>query len=471
MTREDAQAIYLEAKASLQQEALDGCWERYDLLPKVVGGAVAIGGALVLSAWLPGVGAYLAWSMAAAIAAGGTYVAGKEGASIERGDSDAISRYIDDERMEKLLSPFIERIQEGMAKKPLGAAETQTRTTPTTEPGSGRNAQTAPGSGSADAAPVPFVMPSRPPSWPDGEMLFMVGLSGASKTTALQRATAQITDPVVYLTIKTEDTAPPTWRAYRLEKFAGEKLLNQLLWVLDTLEGWVRSRKKHRLIIDEYVSIRKAARSSCKLLPNGHELKGLSDRLEDLVAVYIRSGRSDGHYLGLLSQTPNGTDNFDSAKTQQGLRVFLCASERSSEKFRFVVPWAKQMFSDLITPQVEEHLGGINSGYWHLFADGGELVLNATEKPTLEQVPCQECPTHFSTPSPGSEASNEWEAIALQLLMTDAQGLPAAASEVTGRKLSGSSWQKWRDDFKAILPTLDCDLQDQLRERFPSVLL
>ncbi|MBD2109255.1 hypothetical protein [Nodosilinea sp. FACHB-13] len=51
-----------------------------------------------------------------AIAADGTY-RGQRGASTERGDNDAISRYIDNQRMEKLLKPFIEKIQ-GEAKKP-----------------------------------------------------------------------------------------------------------------------------------------------------------------------------------------------------------------------------------------------------------------------------------------------------------------------------------------------------------------
>ncbi|MEM6838845.1 MAG: hypothetical protein AAF609_18565 [Cyanobacteria bacterium P01_C01_bin.120] len=242
------------------------------------------------------------------------------------------------------------------------------------------------------------------PSWPDGEHLFMVGLSGGAKTTVLQGITAQIDSPVVYLTIKSDDTVPPNWLAYRLDKFAGLQLLRQLDWLLDTLETWVRQGKKHRLVIDEYVSLKDAAKSACKLINARDEdwgyLKGVADRFEGLVKTYIRAGRSDGHYLGLLSQTPNGTDNFDSAKTQQGLRVFLCASERSSEKFRFFVPWAKQMYADLITPEIETELRVISSGFWHLFADGGSLVLNQTEPPSVKTVGCKPCPTSGFTQSP-----------------------------------------------------------------------
>lgn len=290
---------------------------------------------------------------------------------------ETLGQYLNEEDVIE-FSALMKAVEGGTAKKLMGAPESTTETSP------------------LPTAPNQAMLTSKDPKWPDGEHLFMVGLSGGAKTTVLQGITAQTKDPVVYLTIKTDDKAPPHWHAYRLDKFAGEKLLNQLLWLLDTLESWVRSGKKHRLVIDEYVSLQDAAKAACKLLPKEDERKSLADRFENLVKLYIRTGRSDGHYLGLLSQTPNGTDNFGSAKTQQGLRVFLCASEKSSEKFRFLVPWAKQMFADLITDEVMQTLKGITSGYWHLFADGGQLVLNQTQKPVIAQVACKECPTHLS---------------------------------------------------------------------------
>jgi len=298
----------------------------------------------------------------------------------------------------------------------MGVSSPEKKMSPNTgqtqEPTSG-NGTATPDNGANAEPPKPTAPPltQKTPSWPDGEHLFMVGLSGGAKTTVLQGITANIATPVVYLTIKSDDTAPPDWVAYRLDKFGSEKLLRQLDWLIGTLETWARQGKKHRLIIDEYVSLRDTAKTACKPLDRKDELKGVADRFEALVKVYIRAGRSDGHYLGLLSQTPNGTDNFDSAKTQQGLRVFLCASERSSEKFRFFVPWAKQMFADLITHEAEQHLRDINSGFWHLFADGGQLVLNATPAPTVETVPCQECPTagFVRKPEPETETKQSLE--------------------------------------------------------------
>lgn len=241
-------------------------------------------------------------------------------------------------------------------------------------------------------SPANGLILERQPSWNDGEHLFMVGLSGGAKTTVLQGITAQCDGDVYYLTIKTDDTAPPDWQAYRLHKFAGDRFLLQLSWVVDTLEQAVQKGEKHRLIIDEYVSIKDTAVGACKLLPANHPMKGMAIRFENLVNCYIRTGRSDGHYLGLLSQTPNGTDNFASAKTQQGLRIILCASERSSEKFRFFAAWAKQLFRDLVSKDIDAHLSSVQSGYWHLYADAGRLVLNQTKKSSVEQVPCEPCP-------------------------------------------------------------------------------
>ncbi|MEO1148011.1 MAG: hypothetical protein AAFY26_20710 [Cyanobacteria bacterium J06638_22] len=254
--------------------------------------------------------------------------------------------------------------------------------------------------------------PSEVPTWPDETHLFMVGLSGGAKTTVLQQATANVDGPIIYLTIKTNDKAPPGWIALRLDKFAGTKMLRQLDWVVCEMKALVRKGVKHRLVIDEYPSIRDGARISAKVIDRRDEvlgeLKTVPDLFEGLRDVYIRAGRSDGHYLGLLSQTPNGTDNFPSAKTQQGLKIVLCASQQSSEKFRFFAAWAKQLFGGFISEPALAAIKSIKTGYWHLFSNGQGLVLNQTQRPTTEMVPCKPCPTSgsilcVSTEAPESE--------------------------------------------------------------------
>lgn len=398
-------------------------------------GALGIGGLALLGLGMPIMG---------------LIQAGSESKRINEGDAEAIAQYLTDDDVIEFKR--LKASEEGNTEKKIaGLLPPAAKTTAVKSPKPQSQSQaiefhaikTQPENG-------PTNPPSRTPTWPDGEHLFMVGLSGGAKTTVLQWITSQTTDPVVYLTIKTDDKAPGSWLAYRLDKFAGERLLHQLLWLLDTLETWVRKGIKHRLVIDEYVSLQDAAKSACKQIKSGSELKGLADRLENLVKLYIRTGRSDGHYLGLLSQTPNGTDNFGSAKTQQGLRVFLCASEKSSEKFRFMVPWAKQMFADLVTPEVGEALKTIKTGYWHLFADGGELVLNPTPKPELEQVTCRECPTHLSGEKPTVRDSIE-----ARILDYLAKNGPATARTVRNSCTRASDDPRLcTDEIRAILARL-----------------
>ncbi|HZG40173.1 MAG TPA: hypothetical protein VEZ50_15960, partial [Nodosilinea sp.] len=421
MTREDAQAIYLQAKGSLQQEALDACWERFDLLPKMVGGTLAIGGALVLSAWLPGVGPWLAWSMAGAIAAGGTYVAGKEGASIERGDNEAISRYIDDDRMEKLLKPFIEQIQAGMAKKPLGAVETQAAPTEATEPESGKNAQTEPGSESVEPAAT---APDRPVDrllWRDGEHLVLIGLSGSSKTTTLVDCVPS-TAPVIYITLKSEDKAPEGWRAYRLRKFADQSFLKQLDDLCSMLTGLVQAKAPHRLIIDEALTILDQAQDAKQTLASKEDkadFGAVAARFEGLLKMYIRTGRSDGHWLGLVTQSPNGTDLFGSAKTMQGLKLVMCAGEASSNRFDFVVPWAKQLYGQFVTEADEQRLRGIQSGFWHFWVEHSQIQYRATPLSNRKMADIPMLTGYESllkTPAPDNPDAVDWATVAKQLL-------------------------------------------------------
>lgn len=225
-----------------------------------------------------------------------------------------------------------------------------------------------------------------------GEHLALIGLSGSSKTTTLLKACEGIDKPILYLTIKDADTAPPGWEAYRLSKMAGAHYLAQLSYVCDRLEDMLTGSIEHFLIVDEALQQIEQAKDSEKL-PGGKEFKGTASRFESLIKAYIRSGRSDGQLIGLVSQSPNGTDLFGSAKTLQGLKLILCAGAYSSNKFQFFPAWAKQLFSDLITPEIAVELSQVKSGFWHLSNTGDGLALNQTQQTEAVLVPCQECPT------------------------------------------------------------------------------
>jgi hypothetical protein len=224
-----------------------------------------------------------------------------------------------------------------------------------------------------------------------GEHLAVIGLSGASKTTTLLKACEGITTPIIYITIKDADTAPPHWEAYKLSKTAGDYYLAQVAYVCDRLEEMLTSGIEHHLIVDEALQQIDQARDSEKL-PAGKAYRGTAGRFESLIKCYIRSGRSDGQLIGLVSQSPNGTDLFGSAKTLQGLKLILCAGEYSSNKFQFFEAWAKQLFGKLVTPAIALDLAQVKTGFWHLTNTGDGLALNATQQTEAALVPCQDCP-------------------------------------------------------------------------------
>ena len=159
----------------------------------------------------------------------------------------------------------------------------------------------------------------------------------------------------------------------------------------DRLEELLTGSIQHHLIVDEALQQIDQAKDS-ERLPEGKPYKGTASRFESLVKCYIRSGRGDGQLIAAVSQSPNGTDLFGSAKTMQGLKLILCAGEYSSNKFQFFPAWAKQLFGNLITPDIATHLQAINSGFWHLTNTGDGLALNQTVQSHVATVPCQECP-------------------------------------------------------------------------------
>ncbi len=225
-----------------------------------------------------------------------------------------------------------------------------------------------------------------------GEHLAVIGLSGASKTTTLLKACEAVQAPIIYITIKDADTAPANWEAYRLAKTAGAYYLSQLAWLCDRLEELLTAGTESHLIIDEALQQVDQAKDSEKLA-DCKEYKGTASRFESIIKCYIRSGRSDGQLIGLVSQSPNGTDLFGSAKTLQGLKLILCAGEYSSNRFQFFPAWAKQMFGELVTPEIHAELKGIKTGFWHLVNTPDGLALNQTQQTETVLVPCAPCPT------------------------------------------------------------------------------
>ena len=323
----------------------------------------------------------------------------------------------------------------------------------------------------------------------------MVGLSGSSKTTTL----IQCVPPglTLYLTLKADDKAPPDWLAYRLRKFADKAFLGELDALCDVIEHLVQSAQPHRWIIDEALTILDQSKDALKTLTDKEDrdlYKAVPARFEGLVKLYIRTGRSDGHYLGLVTQSPNASDLFDSAKTMQGLKIVLCAGEASSNGFAFLGAWAQQLYGQWLSPSESEALKGIQSGFWHFWLEAGKLRGAQTQQSSVELHPCppfesytalkalrtalQQRQSEVEAPlgklpdlSDTPIAELPWSQIAAHLLQSEGAGLRTNLGTLIGKGLNGGTlWQQYRDGLADWLITQPESLQAKLSDKYASCL-
>lgn len=135
--------------------------------------------------------------------------------------------------------------------------------------------------------------------WRDGEHLVMIGLSGSSKTTTLLNC-VPVDSLVVYVTLKSEDKAPREWKAYRLRKFPDLSFLVQLENLCAMIRGLVQAGTRHRLIIDEALTMLNQAKAALKTVVDKEDKANYGAvvaEFEGLLKMYIWTGRSDGHWL------------------------------------------------------------------------------------------------------------------------------------------------------------------------------
>ena len=339
----------------------------------------------------------------------GLHMFNQERKAIRSGDMELLEELVAPDRTQQIKNKALEIKIEALKKQPLPNQETPKNLEAETQ---GNNSQPAPTNPQTPTEPetpkAPKLDPktlepitpstihnsltelgipkqpsaASPPAaakprleWKDEEHMVMIGLSGSSKTSTLLSCTPKDA-LVLYVTIKSEDVAPNHWVSCKLSKFSGLQVLQQLDDLCDILEQLINRGIKHRLIVDEALSIIELAEGSESQLVREdksikNRYKGTSVRFRNLIKVYIRTGRSDGHYLGLVTQSPNGTDLFKSAKTMQGLKKILCAGEASAEKFLYLVDWAKQIFGNILNKQDLEMLAKVDQGFWHFWNDKG----------------------------------------------------------------------------------------------------
>lgn len=350
----------------------------------------------------------------------------RERKAIREGDTELLQDLLSDEKLQSIKNAAITLKMDAVKKlplpeitpenlgaiKPQGNPQTQTQAqiqtpplklgdpilfTPSTphSPQSGKNlnpeTQTLHSTQQLPDGSPEEMPPNDHLKWHDGDHVVMIGLSGSSKTTTLVQCTP--TDaPVIYATIKSADVAPEHWVTAKFSKIADVSFIKAISDFCDVIEDLIKRGVKHRLIIDEALSIFEMATDAEKLLYDKDDkeiYKGTANRFLGLIKVYIRSGRSDGHYLGLVTQSPNGTDLFKSAKTMEGLRTILCFGEASSNKFEKAVSWARQKFGEKLTETHVKILNKLHAGFWHCWMSHDGLHLRPTQLTNVELIPCK----------------------------------------------------------------------------------
>lgn len=421
-------------------------------------------------------GVVLWGATAASVMVGGIVLSYREGSAIYQGDLTALDKYLPDDDWVSLTNRAeqVKLLADAAIKKPeppkpeVGAAPAHQEAQTPPAPASGSSSPMAPGENAPGPQQQSEPLATGTLTWADGEHLVLIGLSGSSKSTTLIQC-VPAAGLTLYVTLKTDDKCPPTWKAWRLRKFADAAFLAQLDGLCDIIERLVQSGRQHRLIIDEALSILDQSKNAVKALVDKEDkesYKAVPTRFEGLIKLYIRTGRSDGNYLGLVTQSPNGTDLFESAKTMQGLKTVLCAGEASSNRFAFLIAWAQQLYGQWLTASDVEHLRGIQSGFWHFWLEAGQLHGAQTQRSTVELAPCPEFSLSAASKALRSESSQagqgfatkpeladdpaqaDWATAAPWLLKHPGSGLRSALSELTGKDLDGGTlWQDYRDSL------------------------
>lgn len=251
------------------------------------------------------------WAMillAAAVAGGSLAAIRQESAAIAQGDAAKARQYLSPEELIE-FNDAATQIQAASEKKAVGAtAATQA---------SGSNAQTEPGSKSADVAPVPYAPIKLDPDCP--HFLLLAG-SREGKSNAL-RCLLDGHARVNYVSTKGTDQVPAHWEGYVIGGTA-EAMGQQLQWLLTT---WGAKLAAHAdgtdtepewFVFDEAIQLQTYAKRS--------KVRGLADDLAGLQVEIATQGAAIGAYGTLLAQTKNaGPLGIDLDILQQNFRMVI----------------------------------------------------------------------------------------------------------------------------------------------------
>jgi len=380
------------------------------------------------------------WAMillAAAVAGGSLAAIRQESAAIASGDATKARRYLSPEELIE-FNDAATQIQAAASKKPMGAA-----TAPTAQE-SGSTAQTAPGSASADVAPV--LLPVAPCALDDAAPhLLLLGRTREGKSETLKHLVGDA-PTVWYVTSKHTDLIPDHWRGYRV---GGPTLPEQMGWLLDQWEARFLTHLEGQTSGGEWFVIDEAVGIMRSLETKG--AKRTAMRLKGFIVELVTAGAAVGGYVGLLSQTGNSGPLGIDLDLLKNFSVVSCGKRKKKQAIA-----AFEKLTELrLTPEQTQQVLTM-PGYVQLWENDGPC-LSQVEPSKLPTKQVEKCPI-LDTPTAPSMATEPTEPKPLEARILDY--LRGHGEAKTAREIRNSCTQSTdtprasTEDMKLLLDSL-----------------
>jgi len=451
---------------AMSNRATSRCYSKW-MLPAQIGGCACI---LLwpLGAVAGSMGIVALVAMGAGSALAGLAMADQESARIVQGDRNALAQYLSDDD----ISEF-KQLAAATAEppKPMGAVETEQPKTP--EP---TNTTQQPEPTSESDATAPKLLPIAPCQLDDAAPhLLLIGRTREGKSETLKHLIGS-EERVWYITSKYTDQVPEHWTAYRV---GGRELPDQMAWILAKWEAQIdrhlsgQDTQREWFVVDEAVGIMQSLKTKGETKADRDHNTAIAGKLKALIIELVTAGAAVGAFVGLLSQTGNSGPLGVDLDLLKNFSVVSCGKRKKAQ----MITSFEKLTQLRLTPEQSAQVHGL-TGFWQLWENEG---------PTLSQVPLSPLPIApvapgpvndydaMRCPTPDNPDAVNWAGLLQQLLEQPAEvlGLRVAAQNVTGKSLGkgGRAWQEWKRELLAELRTLDPDLVDRLRERYPDTPL
>jgi hypothetical protein len=447
--------------------ATSRCYSKW-MLPAQIGGCACI---LLwpLGAVAGSLGIVALAAMGAGSALAGLAMADQESNRIAQGDRDALAQYLSDDDITEF-----KQLAQATATPPKTTGAVEAQDDPTTPTPTNTTQQPEPTSESE--ATAPSLLPIAPCQLDDAAPhLLLIGRTREGKSETLKHLIGS-EERVWYITSKYTDQVPEHWTAYRV---GGRDLPAQMAWILAKWEAQIdrhlsgQDVEREWFVVDEAVGIMQSLKTKGETKADRDQNTAIAGKLRALIIELVTAGAAVGAFVGLLSQTGNSGPLGVDLDLLKNFSVVSCGKRK---KAQMISSFEKLTQLRLNSEQSAQALN--LSGFWQLWENEGP-TLSQVPLSTLNLAPVITAPINdydaMRTPTPDNPDAVDWAGVVQELVNqpTEVLGLRVAAQNVTGKSLAkgGRAWVDWKRQLLEELRTLDPDLVDALRERYPDTPL